>query len=107
VENQDRLFVTSGDHTAYWSQYPGKYEHWRFAEGFIRGWYDAYSFFASACRGEGRYAIPELGFRGAWVKRRAGEHMGEKGGGNFIWEFEHGFNQGLDAAKGDFAAIYC
>ena len=51
--NQRNLTV-SGDHTVYWSQYPGKYEHWRFAEGFIRGWDDAYLFFASVCATEGR-----------------------------------------------------
>src|SRR5882762_11071531 len=39
-----------GEHIAYWSRYPSNYEHWRFSEGFYRGWDDAYTFFASTFR---------------------------------------------------------
>ncbi|RDB25065.1 Glucan 1,3-beta-glucosidase 3 [Hypsizygus marmoreus] len=30
------------DHMHYWSQYPGKYEHWQFGDRFIKGWGEAY-----------------------------------------------------------------
>lgn len=36
-----------GEHSGYWDRYPGHYEHWRFDQGFIRGWDDAYMFFTS------------------------------------------------------------
>ncbi|CCM05837.1 uncharacterized protein FIBRA_08073 [Fibroporia radiculosa] len=94
-----------GEHTSFWSQYPGNYEHWRFSEGFLRGWEDAWIFFAQASQ---QYAtsVPELGFKGPWAKRRAQDHAATKGNAN-LWEFEHGLAQGVDAARADFAEVYC
>ncbi|KAJ7460786.1 glycoside hydrolase superfamily [Mycena latifolia] len=85
-----------GEHTAYWSRYPGKYQHARFAEGFTLGWDDAYSFFASSSR-----CVSELGFVGAWAKSRTKDH------GSSFWEFHHGFKQGVAAARSDFQQYYC
>lgn len=70
-------------HTSYWGQYKGKYEHWRFEDGFIRGWEDAYAFFSLTV---GR-SISEIGFKGQWAKRRAAAHAQEKGHSGSIWEF--------------------
>ncbi|KAI0765919.1 glycoside hydrolase [Trametes elegans] len=89
----------TGEHSSYWQQYPGHYEHWRFAEGFTRGWDDAVLFASLAA--SGRY-LEEIGFKGPWAKRRAGEHVAEKGDSN-LWEFEHGLAQGLRAAADDLA----
>ncbi|KAL1948719.1 hypothetical protein VTO73DRAFT_10525 [Trametes versicolor] len=89
-----------GEHVGYWQQYPGNYEHWRFADGFTGGWNDAYLF--STLAAQGAYA-EEIGFVGPWKKRRVREHIQEKGN-NSIWEFEHGFSQGLRAGSADLAA---
>jgi len=89
-----------GEHTTYWNQHPGHYEHWRFDEGFIQGWEDAWLFFASVASLPPRASVPELGFRGPWAKQRAQEHARRKGASN-LWEFEHGFLQGVLAANGD------
>ncbi|RPD60333.1 glycoside hydrolase [Lentinus tigrinus ALCF2SS1-7] len=85
--------TASAQHASYWNQYPGPYEHWRFDEGFATGWEDAARF---AAWHPGQFA-DELGFKGPWAKRRAGEHISAKGDGN-VWEYEHGFSQGCKAA---------
>ena len=72
-----------GEHEAYWSQYPGSYEHWRFNEGFVQGWDDAYAFFTSS----GGPVLPELGFRGAWLKIRERAHVADRGNGPRAWEY--------------------
>ncbi|KAJ6561112.1 glycoside hydrolase superfamily [Mycena vulgaris] len=85
-----------GDHTAYWSKFPGKYQHARFGEGFTLGWDDAYMFFTSSSRN-----VSELGFVGAWARTRTQDR------GSSFWEFQHGFKQGVAAARGDFRQYYC
>lgn len=91
-------------HTGYWSQYPGNYEHWRFGEGFIRGWEDAWMFFKSVSMLPPDASVPELGFTGPWTKIRVREHAAAKGSSN-LWEFEHGFNQGISTARDDLANL--
>jgi len=86
------------EHTAYWSKYPGKYQHARFAKGFALGWEDAYTFFAS---GPLHRAVSELGFIGARARTKTTDH------GLSFWEFQHGFRQGVDAARSDFWEYYC
>lgn len=76
----------SGEHQGYWSQYPGHYEHWRFDEGFLRGWDDAWLFFRSISSLPPNAFIPELGFKGPWLKMRLKEHTATKGTGN-LWEY--------------------
>ena len=77
-------FPTVAAHEAWWGQYPGHYEHWRFGEGFVRGWDDAYAFLSAPPAPAG--TITEIGYKGPWTKRRSAEHAQEKGGGN-VWEF--------------------
>ncbi|KAI9062050.1 hypothetical protein FKP32DRAFT_1759206 [Trametes sanguinea] len=97
------------EHAGYWQQYPGHYEHWRFAEGFARGWDDAYLFARMAPprsgsgSGSGSTSAEEIGFVGPWTRRRAQEHVAQEGGGGSVWEFEHGFKQGLRAATSELA----
>lgn len=75
----------AAEHVAYWAQYPGEYEHWRFGQGFDTGWSDAYAFFNAAERGSGapgnQVVVPELGFKGAWARRRTNDH------GKGYWEY--------------------
>ncbi|KAH8070764.1 glycoside hydrolase [Cristinia sonorae] len=86
------------EHARYWAQYPGHYEHWRFSAGFVRGWDDAWLFFTSISSLPASRTVPELGFKGACVKRRTAEHVKEKGGSGSLWEFEHGYSQGINVA---------
>ncbi|KAK7031542.1 glucan 1,3-beta-glucosidase 3 [Favolaschia claudopus] len=86
------------DHTGYWSQFPGNYKHERFADGFSIGWGDAYAFLTSSSRLD--RPVSELAFLGAWARSKT------KDMSNF-WEFEHGFKQGVRAARSDFQENYC
>lgn len=72
-----------GAHEGYWRQFKGHYEPWRFSEGFERGWDDAFAFFAMDVGS----AVPEIGFKGQWAKRRAGVHVRERGKNGNVWEF--------------------
>ncbi|GJE85411.1 glycoside hydrolase family 5 protein [Phanerochaete sordida] len=91
-------------HSGYWAQFPGNYEHWRFGDGFVRGWDDAWMFFRSISMLPPDAPVPELGFTGPWAKIRAREHVAAKGASN-LWEFEHGFNQGVLEARNDLANL--
>ena len=79
----------------WWSKYPGHYEHWRFEEGFIHGWEDAYLFFFSSSSPSG--AVPEIGFKGAWIKRRSSNHARVRGDVN-VWEYGKWFLQSFESA---------
>lgn len=124
------ILQPSDEHSSYWDQYPGHYEHWRFSEGFLKGWDDAWLFYSEASHARSA-SVPELGYKGPWSKRRAQEHARNRGSGN-MWEFgkrlnclvklwqlmcliidrwrfriEHGFLQGVAAARDDFDRMYC
>ncbi|CAA7270598.1 unnamed protein product [Cyclocybe aegerita] len=88
---------TLGDHTRYWAQFPGKYNHQRFDDGFCCGWDDAYSFIVATPASA--KTISEIGFKGAWARKRTADH------GRSYWEFEHGFVQGSNAAVADYHAF--
>ncbi|KAF8631479.1 hypothetical protein AX15_002389 [Amanita polypyramis BW_CC] len=85
-------------HAAYWSQYPGQYEHDRFAAGFSDGWNDAYQFFESGVHSG---SVSEPGFVAARAYHKASDHSGN------YWEYEHGFVQGVATARKDFEQAYC
>lgn len=86
--------AASRGHEGYWDkQKGGPYEHWRFAEGFDLAWSDSLAFMQTDTSNE-------IGFEGQWLKTRTAAHANEKGqGSRMIWEFEHGFSQGLSAFK--------
>jgi hypothetical protein len=65
---------------AYWSRYPGKYAHWRFSEGFVRGWEDAWMFLISEQPKSGKQ-VNELGMKTAWAR------MTTKDRGETYWEY--------------------
>ncbi|KAG8926337.1 Glucan 1,3-beta-glucosidase 3 [Tulasnella sp. 417] len=81
-------------HRAYWTPKGENYEFWRFKEGFLQGWKDAFMF-VTFPKGS---TSSELGFRGEWLKRRTARHARDCGSSEFLWQFEHGFNEGHDAA---------
>ncbi|KAH0826810.1 glycoside hydrolase family 5 protein [Lanmaoa asiatica] len=94
-----------GQHTSYWAQYPGHYEHWRFNRGYDRGWGDAYQFLLHNV--VSKRVVSELGFQGVWKKKRVHDHGVENGFSNNLWEYEHGYVQAIRDAKLDFQAVYC
>ncbi|KIJ59987.1 glycoside hydrolase family 5 protein [Hydnomerulius pinastri MD-312] len=94
-----------GQHTSYWTQYPGNYEHWRFEKGYSQGWEDAYRFLLN--KDTSHAVVPELGFKGSWKKKRAHEHGTEDGFSGNLWEYEHGFEQAVGDARLDFQKAYC
>ncbi|KAG5635247.1 hypothetical protein H0H81_011945 [Sphagnurus paluster] len=92
-EMRDRALAA---HTRYWSAHPGKYQHWRFGDGFIKGWEASYVFLDSSPRNDPSGRVTELGFKGAWARQTTQDH------GWGYWEYEHGFMQGGEAATRDF-----
>ncbi|CAE6462125.1 unnamed protein product [Rhizoctonia solani] len=82
-------------HKNYWASRGTYNELWRFEDGYSAGWDDAILFLTFNDNGP---SVSELGFRGEWLKRRVADHIRVRGKGENIWEFEHGFNQGFDAA---------
>ena len=73
-------------HSNYWGQYPGNYDHAKFGDGFVQGWEDAWVFYRSIARLPQHSTVPELGFRGPWVKKRAHEYEKDRGS-NSLWEY--------------------
>lgn len=74
-----------GQHTSYWAQYPGHYEHWRLNKGYDQGWEDAYRFLLHNVAN--KHAVSELGFQGLWKKKRVRDHGVENGFSNSLWEY--------------------
>ena len=83
----ERNWCFQGEHETYWSRHSGNFEHWRFGEGFIQGWDDAYAFFTSS----GGPVLPELGYKGAWLKIRERSHVADRGDGSHVWEYSERF----------------
>ncbi|THU81551.1 glycoside hydrolase [Dendrothele bispora CBS 962.96] len=71
----------------------GKFEHWRFKEGYEKGWEDALAFWFGGESGE--LGGSELGFVGWWKRVRVEGHRRERGHSGMVWEFEHGYEQGI------------
>lgn len=74
-----------GQHTTYWAQYEGHYEHWRFSKGYDQGWEDAYRFLSHDIAHQ--HVVSELGFQGLWKKKRVRDHGVENGFSNNLWEY--------------------
>ncbi|TBU37979.1 glycoside hydrolase [Dichomitus squalens] len=93
----------SEQHKAYWSQYPGDYEHWRLEEGFSAGWDDAY-LFARQWAELGSLFLEEVGFKGPWMNHRK-EQLESRIASKHVWEWDHGFIQGYVAATEDMTNV--
>lgn len=88
-----------GSHCHYWdSNHPGQYEHHRFEHGFRVGFQDAMAFFGMKANGGVRgVGGDKIGMLDLWVRKRILE-SGQ--GGRFVWEFEQGLRQGVQAFYG-------
>jgi len=51
--------------------------------GFLQGWNDGKLFMSFP----GDNSLSEIGYMTEWTRRRVAEHIGVKGGGEFLWEF--------------------
>lgn len=89
-------------HVGYWiSAAPGgRFEHWRFEQGWDLGLADAMAFYeARACdkvRGV-KTGADTIGTLELWITKRLRE-SGQSGG--FVWEWENGFRQAVSAFEG-------
>ncbi|KAF8342202.1 putative cytoplasm protein [Cantharellus anzutake] len=95
-EKQEALRKAYDSHVAYWEAHGhGSKEPWRFQDGFSKGWDDAKHFSQNIPASN---SSPTIGFLGRWTSRRVADHVQEKGTSPQLWEFEHGFEQGANAA---------
>jgi len=79
----------------YWSQQGGHPDGDTFRAAFTRGWDDALLFLSSP-------GVDELGFVAQWSRRRREQYEAERGGnklGDNAWQWDHAFQQGVDAAS--------
>lgn len=91
-----------GAHVGYWdSMAPGvHFEHWRFEEGWDLGFADALAFFEMRMCGKvegARKGADVIGCLEMWIAKRLGESQQS---GGLVWEWEHGFRQGVAAFSG-------
>ncbi|ORX33689.1 cytoplasm protein [Kockovaella imperatae] len=81
-------------HTSYWQANGGSPNPAVFAPGFSQGWDDALLFLGA------QDGPSEMGFVSQWAGRRKQEYESQHEAlGKAAWEWEHGFNQGVQAAK--------
>lgn len=83
-----------GSHCSWWDgNHPGNYEHKRFEIGWTLGWDDAVAFFGMR-NTSGRRGGDKIGMLDLWILKRLRESCQD---GDFVWEWEHGFRQGVKA----------
>lgn len=87
---EDALNAELSGHENYWNQQNSheKYEHDRFKEGFTTAWADCSEF--------AKFDGSRLGRLHAWSRSRLQEHVKARGNSRFIWEWEQGFNKGVE-----------
>ena len=91
--------VAVDDHVRYWDNAApkGRFEHWRFEEGWDLGYADASVFYSMRVSGavqRAKWGADTIGVLELWVLKRLRE-SGQRSG--FLWEWEHGFRQGVSA----------
>ena len=87
------------DHVRYWdnSAPEGRFEHWRFEQGWDLGYADALVFYEMRLSGAvqgAKSGADTIGALELWILKRlreSGQHSG------LLWEWEHGFRQGVFA----------
>ena len=87
------------DHVRYWDNTApgGRFEHWRFEQGWDLGYADALVFYEMRLSGAvqgAKSGADTIGALELWILKRlreSGQHSG------FLWEWEHGFRQGVSA----------
>ena len=96
-QKEERKTQAVGGHVGYWDRTApgGKFEHWRFEQGWEMGFSDALAFYEMrACEAMdgARSGADTIGALDLWVLKRLRE-SGQQGG--FAWEWEHGFREGV------------
>ncbi|KAG7836777.1 hypothetical protein KL942_004695 [Ogataea angusta] len=89
-EKNRLLRENSHAHEEYWNRQNAneKYEHWRYKEGFETAWSDSVEF--------AKFDNSRIGRRAAWKSLRRQQHIASRGSSSFIWEWEQGFDKGLE-----------
>ena len=96
----DRRRASVDAHVGYWNSAAAGtvFEHWRFEEGWDLGYADALAFFEMRAHGDAvgtRHGSDTIGCLELWIAKRLSESRAQTG--TLIWEWEHGFRQGLSA----------
>ena len=91
----DRLNSAYKSHVEFWNRTsPNEnFEHERYREGFITAWNDASRF--------AEFNGSIIGKR-SWKTARFQEHIKARGKGNYAWEWQHGFDAGIQNFRGSF-----
>ncbi|CAK7895278.1 hypothetical protein CAAN1_10S01442 [[Candida] anglica] len=81
-------------HSDYWNGQNSneKYEHDRYKDGFTTAWKDSEEF--------AKFNGSTIGREQAWKLARRAEHIKQKGDSKYIWEWEQGFDKGLEEFLG-------
>jgi aryl-phospho-beta-D-glucosidase BglC (GH1 family) len=84
-------------HKNYWQSQNAneKYEFWRYKEGFTTGWADAVEF--------AKLDNSRIGRVVAWTYSRKGEHIQARGGSGFLWQWDSGYSEALQAFDSKFS----
>lgn len=77
------------EHKNYWKNKGSNFEHWRFEDG-IKSAVDDIKAFDS-------FDNSRIGRIQSWTSRRRAQYIKEKGDSEFMWEWEQGYNRGLEA----------
>lgn len=85
----------TADHRGYWSSNGGSPNPDLFAPAYSQGWDDALLFRTHSA------GASSIGFLDQWTRRRRAEYEAAHGGcGEAVWEWEHGFKQGVQGCQG-------
>ncbi|MCJ1398177.1 Glucan 1,3-beta-glucosidase 3 [Xylographa trunciseda] len=90
-----------GKHIKYWHEVAPwqQFEHWRYEEGWELGFQDSVAFWEmrlnQGIRGA-RHGADKIGLLDLWILKRLRD-LGAVG--KFVWEWEHGFRQGVKSAQ--------
>lgn len=86
--DQNKVQNIINDHINYWNGKGDQFEHWRFEDG-IRKAVSDLSIFNS-------FNNSRLGRWHSWTKQRRFQYVKEKGDSKFMWEWDQGYQRGLD-----------
>lgn len=87
---EQKLNEQAGNHENYWNgqNKNEKYEHERYREGFTTAWADSLEF--------AKFDGSVIGRIEAWKTARFAEHVKAKGQSKFAWEWQQGFDAGIN-----------
>ncbi|KAG0655608.1 Glucan 1,3-beta-glucosidase 3 [Maudiozyma exigua] len=86
--DSNRVAAIIAEHINYWNGKGSYFEHWRFEDAIRQAVYDIQSFNSLNNSRLGRWK--------SWTSRRRREYIGSKGDSQFMWEWDQGYQRGLD-----------